>query len=201
MSGKRGTPSPGRGELRVVAGRFRGRRIATLPGLEIRPTADRVREALFSILGERVVGARCVDCFAGTGALGIEALSRGADEVLFVESDPKALVLLRENLARLPHEGRARVLEADALAPRRWQAQAFPASVVLADPPYRRGLAQAFAEALGECGALEAGGVLVIEHETELDLRSPRWVLTRRRVYGDTTLSLLVSWTPGKEDM
>src|SRR5262245_17071885 len=95
------TPPVGRGSVRIIAGHYRGLRIRNSAGFDVRPTSDRVRESLFGILGDRVVGARVLDCFAGTGALGIEALSRGAVRVGFVETDPRVLYLLRANLERL----------------------------------------------------------------------------------------------------
>jgi 16S rRNA (guanine966-N2)-methyltransferase len=127
--------------VRVVAGRWRGRRLRSAPGRELRPTADRLREALFSILGGSVAGAPVVDLYAGTGALGIEALSRGAARVTWVERDARRVELVRSNLAALGVEEpspSARVVRAAAgdflrrLAPD-------PKLVLLADPPYRAG--------------------------------------------------------------
>ena len=121
----------------MIAGRYGGRRLQAPPGDATRPTADRVREALFSILGERVAGARVLDLFAGSGALGLEALSRGAREVTFVERAPAALKALRANLAALGAD--ADVVRADAL---RWLRAASGGArqydLVLLDPPYRR---------------------------------------------------------------
>jgi 16S rRNA (guanine966-N2)-methyltransferase len=179
-----------------VAGRFRGRRLATVPGLDVRPTSEKVREALFSHLGERVAGARVVDCFAGTGALGIEALSRGAAEVTFVENDPRAYRVLERNLDSVPHEGRGRLRREDALRPAVWGRGILPVDLVLADPPYRRGLAEALAGALREAQALAREGVLVVEHEATLEPAWPGWVRIGRRIYGDSALSLLVVPSP-----
>ncbi len=180
----------GRTGVRVVAGRFRGLRLATPAGIEIRPTADRVKEALFSILGARVAGARVVDAFAGTGALGIEALSRGAAGVAFVERGRRPLALLEGNLARLGEGGEAaRVVAMDALRPEAWPGGVLPADLVLADPPYRMGLGEAFLAALAGVEALAPGGVLVLEHETGTAPAHPSWQNVQRRVYGDTALS------------
>jgi 16S rRNA (guanine966-N2)-methyltransferase len=179
----------GRGWVRVIAGAHRGLHLDTLPGKDVRPTADRVREALFSILGDRVPGARVVDAFAGTGALGIEALSRGASAVVFVERDPKALEVLRRNLARAGRGGEATVIRGDALRPETWS-KGLPADLVLADPPYRLGLAEAFLEALAGAGGVAEDGVVVIEHEHGAAPVHPGWVASGERRYGDSALTI-----------
>jgi 16S rRNA (guanine966-N2)-methyltransferase len=120
--------------VRVVAGELRGRRIEAPPGAGTRPTTDKVREAVFNALVSRDVirDARVADLFAGTGALGIEALSRGADHCTFVERDRNVVRILRANLEQLGLTARSRVLAADALS----QAAAIDADIALADPPY-----------------------------------------------------------------
>jgi len=183
--------------VRIVAGRYRGQRLATLPGIAVRPTADRVKEALFSILGERVEGARVLDCFAGTGALGIEALSRGAARVVFVEEDREVLELLRRNLAHVGAGAEVRVYRGDALRPASWAGEAVPADVILADPPYHRDLAPRFLEAMAEADALRGGGLLVVEHERGVVPVHVAWQPVERRRYGDTVLSFFVPAGPG----
>jgi 16S rRNA (guanine966-N2)-methyltransferase len=175
--------------VRIVAGRWRGLRVRTRAGADVRPTADRVKEALFSILEPRLRDATVVDCFAGTGSLGIEALSRGAVRAVFVENDRRTLAVLQDNLQRLTEEETHAVLPLDALDPKRWGAAVLPADVILADPPYRRGLAQTFLTALADVQALRPGGVLVVEHETGTETEHPAWEAIDRRRYGDTTLS------------
>lgn len=178
----------GRG-VRIIAGAFRGLRLEVPRGLDVRPTADRVREALFSILGARVEGAAVLDCFSGTGALGIESLSRGAERVVFVESHRTALAALRKNLERLPEPVRARVLERDALSPADWPGDVLPVDIVFADPPYRKGLAMSVLDSLHPEDALSPGGLLVLEHEAEIEPEHPGWETLRRKTYGDTGLS------------
>jgi len=176
-------------QIRVIAGRWRGRRLhfPDVPGL--RPTPDRVRETLFNWLAPVLPGSRCLDLFAGSGALGIEALSRGAAEAVFVERHPLAVHILRENLARLDAQG-ARVDKADALA---WLGQpGTPFEIVLLDPPFGEGLLEP------ACAALEAGGWLTptawIYLETETELHPPslpaRWVPHREKVAGSVTYRL-----------
>jgi 16S rRNA (guanine966-N2)-methyltransferase len=126
--------------MRVVAGELRGRRLLSAAGRETRPTSERARAGLFDWLGPRVVDARVLDLFAGSGALGIEALSRGAREAVFVERSRAALRALRSNLAELALEGRAQVVERDlARGPGARVAEGPGFDLVLADPPYEGG--------------------------------------------------------------
>ena len=137
--------------LRIIGGRWRSRRLEFPDLPELRPTQNRVRETLFNWLAPRLPGARCLDLFAGSGALGIEALSRGAAEIVFVERRPTAIRALRENLAQLKAEG-ARVEPGEALT---WLRQpGTPFEIVLLDPPFGQGLLESV------CAALEAGGWL-----------------------------------------
>lgn len=175
--------------VRVTGGRYRGRRLETLPGLDLRPTSEKVKEALFSILGPRMEGSRVVDAFAGTGALGIEALSRGAARVVFVERDPASLAVLRRNLQRIENPVGARLVAGDASRPFSWGADVLPADLILADPPYRHGWPERLLDGLSAAGTLALDGRLVIEHETGAEPIHPAWEALARRRYGDTTLS------------
>ncbi len=149
--------------IRVIAGAFKGRRLAVPRGDAVRPTADRAREALFGILEHGEPGlreARFLDLFAGSGAVGIEAFSRGAREVLLVESGREALAVLRANLANLPHGGAIRTMPADAT---RLGAAPGAFDIAFLDPPYRSGLAPAALESLAAGGWLEAEARVVVE--------------------------------------
>ena len=121
--------------IRVIAGEAKGRRLKVPKGMKVRPTADRVKEALFNILAPEIPGAVFLDLFAGSGGIGIEALSRGAEKVLFVEQDPRHLRILRENLTACGFEDRARVIPGDARALLRKKAFP-PCDFVFLDPPY-----------------------------------------------------------------
>ncbi len=131
--------------MRIIAGRHRGRLLVAPPGDVVRPTGERAREALFNILahgkfavaGPAYAGAEIVDAFAGTGAFGLEALSRGAAHVVFIENDRTALAALRQNIAALGEEKRSRIASGDATSPPRALA---PASLAFLDPPYGKGL-------------------------------------------------------------
>jgi 16S rRNA (guanine(966)-N(2))-methyltransferase RsmD len=176
---------------RIVAGAFGGRRIATPPGRDTRPTADRVREALFGALGD-LTGARVADLYAGSGAIGLEAASRGAAEVLLVESDPRAGRVIRDNIAALGARDVAR------LAPSRVEAVlpggpgGEPYDVVVADPPYPTEEAEitSMLRGLVEYGWLAPEATVVVERSSRSP--EPGWVpgITRQRSrqYGETTL-------------
>jgi 16S rRNA (guanine966-N2)-methyltransferase len=169
--------------LRVVAGRVGGRRLDAPPGGGTRPTADRVREALFSILGP-LDGLAVCDLFAGSGALGIEALSRGASAATFVDDDPGAARVIRANLASLGLEGR--VVRRDVLA---FLPGAGPFDLVVCDPPYSSAprLAGPLSELLPP--ALAAAARIV----TESDKRNPLTLdlpLEAERIYGDTRVAV-----------
>ncbi len=149
--------------LRVIAGALKGRRLAVPRGDVVRPTADRAREALFGILehGEPSLrGSRFLDLFAGSGAVGIEAFSRGAAEVLLVESERDALAVLRNNLRAVPHGGRIRLEVADAT---RLGAAPRPFDIAFLDPPYGSGLAAVALERLATGGWAAPGTRVVVE--------------------------------------
>ena len=166
MPGRRSTDPA----LRIIGGQWRSRRLSfpMLPGL--RPTPDRVRETLFNWLAPIVEGARCLDLFAGSGALGLEALSRGAAEVVFVEHDHRAAQALRNNLYKL--DATERVHEADALA---WlqHTTSQPFDIVLLDPPFGLGLLNPVCALLAGGGWLAAGAMVYLESEPDAPLQLP----------------------------
>lgn len=181
--------------MRVIAGVHRGRRLLGPSGPAIRPTSDRVKEALFSIIGDRIIGARVLDLYAGTGALGIEALSRGAAHVTFIEEDRAAGRILQTNLERCRSidtpdvQVSASRVQSYLRRAGRWP---HPFDIVLADPPYADTGELINVLALVPAGAFTARALLVLEHAKKMvvpptlgDFR-----LVRRYEYGDTALSL-----------
>ncbi len=185
--------------MRIVGGRFSGRRLAG-PGADgggaahLRPTSDRVREALFNLLAHGdyppIAGARVLDLFAGTGALGLEALSRGAARAVFVEEVARARALVRENVERLGATGETKIWRRDAtrLGPCRGE----PFGLVFADPPYRSGLGQAALESAEAGGWLAPGAVIVLEIAAGEAAPEAPWLdLADRRRYGDTEIVIL----------
>ncbi len=181
------------GRVRIIAGSLRGRWIAVPEGGAVRPTADRVREALFSILGARVSGARVLDPFAGSGALGLEALSRGAAEVVLIEADRRVVATVRENVASLDVENRVRTIHGDALAEIARGRARGPFDLVLADPPFGRGVGTRLLEVLVEAGALAPGATVVLEGEAADPAPEPPFPLEpgRRATYGRIGLDFL----------
>ncbi|MET0925000.1 MAG: 16S rRNA (guanine(966)-N(2))-methyltransferase RsmD [Xanthobacteraceae bacterium] len=181
--------------MRIVGGRLRGRALEGPKSQAIRPTADRLRESLFNILvhayGNPVVDARVLDLFAGTGALGFEALSRGAAFVLFVDDGAEARALLRGNAEALGAGGATKVYRRDAtkLGP---VSPLEPFSLAFLDPPYRKGLAEQALAAVRGGGWLAPGALAVVEEAADAGFKAPEGFeeLERRR-YDDTEFVFL----------
>lgn len=171
--------------MRIIAGRWRGHALKAPRGGRVRPTTDRIREAWMAALGPRLGGARVLDLFAGSGALGLEALSRGGREVVFVEKAGAAVKLLEANIRHLGAREECTVIRKDALTwARRLEPGAF--DVALADPPYDRGFARTLLELFHQEGFARE---LWVEHRS--DETMPELEGLRQRRYGDTTLSTL----------
>jgi 16S rRNA (guanine966-N2)-methyltransferase len=176
--------------MRIIAGEWRGRSIEAPPGAGTRPTADRVRETLFSILASRLGNfedLRVADLFAGSGALGLEALSRGAASATFVENNPKAIAVIRRNGAKLGAEGRVNVLAASALGLPRSE----PFDLIFADPPYAEGSGNAVVASVDAANWLAAGGWLVIETARGEAVGPGKLSLDSARDVGSARISLL----------
>lgn len=181
--------------MRISGGESKGRSLKAPSHGGLRPTSDKVREALFSILGAAVDGASFLELFAGTGAVGIEALSRGAAGAVFVDSSQKAVRLIRENLDALGYRDRGAVVARDALVFLKKTAQELgPFDLVFVDPPYHGGEGDSTLDALGglPLGVLSVGAVVVYEHFKKHSAPKAAGRLAWRRdyTYGDTVLSL-----------
>ena len=185
--------------MRIVAGKHRGRRIAAPEGHDVRPTSDRARESLFNILQHGnftsdgtspLVAAHVLDVFAGSGALGLEALSRGAADLTCIENGAAARAALRANVKALGEAARVTVVQADATKPP--TAAGPPCRLVLMDPPYRSGLAAPALAALAERGWLAEGAICVVEISAAESLEAPAGFtpLDERR-YGKAKLVFL----------
>ena len=175
--------------MRIVAGHLGGRRIAAPPGTDTRPTSDRVREALFSALGPLDPETRVLDLFAGSGALAIEALSRGAGSAVLVEQDARAVKVVRDNLSALDLD--AVVRRRDALAALRDAREAGESyDLVFLDPPYRLATGLGPELALALAPVLAPGARVVGESDRRLPLDLPGMSTTFERRYGDTLLRI-----------
>jgi 16S rRNA (guanine966-N2)-methyltransferase len=176
--------------VRIIAGEWRGRRLHSPPGLETRPTADRVRETLFSMLASRLgpfEGLRVADLFAGSGALGLEALSRGAAIACFVENDPKAAAAINANAAELAALDRVQILGGSALA----LPKSEPFDLIFADPPYAAGSGTAAVRSAAAAGWLAPGGWMAVETSRADPVEPGGWTVDATRNVGRAKITLL----------
>ncbi len=180
----------GRGYMRVISGKARGVVLKTPVGMRTRPTADRVKEALFSIIQFDIPGARVLDLFGGTGQLGIEALSRGAKSAVFVDSGNDACRLISENLSRAKLSSDARVVRSDYLAYLKKCNEQF--DIVFLDPPYAEVFLENALKMITEIDILQSGGIIVTERPLEKDLpwEFQGYIRSKDYKYGKTILAV-----------
>ena len=176
--------------MRVIAGEFRSRRLKSLPGAETRPTPDRLRETLFDILQPHIEGVLFTDAYAGTGAVGIEALSRGAAHAVFLERNRAAVDIIRENIASLGLSGRATVIRGKVLE----ALTRYTAGIIFLDPPYD--LESEYTGALDILA--DAPALIVVQHSVRQAMPDPHRALKRTQVVrqGDNALSFYASSAP-----
>jgi 16S rRNA (guanine966-N2)-methyltransferase len=184
--------------VRVIGGEFKGRKLSVSRGRQIRPSSDRVREAIFDILGPAWTFPRVLDLFAGTGSLGIEALSRGAEEAVFVEQGKGALTVLKGNLKALGLKARSWVLPLSAkkgIAVLGERGEVF--DLIFMDPPYGKDMVGKTVDEIVRRGILAATGVIVAEHASRDRILPPLGLeLSQQRRYGDTTVSFFHKGSP-----
>jgi 16S rRNA (guanine966-N2)-methyltransferase len=181
------------GRIRIISGELGGRRIRVPSGDEVRPTSDRVREALFSIISGRIPGARILDAYSGSGAMGFEALSRGGSEVVFVESSAEVLTVLKENMESLGLSGRCTIFHAEVALFLEGKPPERPFDVVLADPPYAAGEAARFLPAVSAPEWTSRDGLIVLERdrrEAAVEVAGHGLALARTARYGSTCLDI-----------
>jgi 16S rRNA (guanine(966)-N(2))-methyltransferase RsmD len=181
-------------DMRVIAGTLKGRQLKTPKWEGLRPTSDKLRETLFNVLGPRVAAARVLDGYAGTGAVGIEALSRGAAHVTFLEQDRRAVLLIVENLSRCGVENGYAIIRAPvgrAVATLQADPALVPFDIILLDPPYDRPPERVLSEVGGHDRLLAPGGILVLEHARRAQPPDTAGRLARTRLLtsGDSALS------------
>ncbi len=176
--------------MRVIAGEAKGRILKSINNKITRPTLDRVKEAIFNILGSAVINGRGLDLFAGFGSLGLEAISRGAEEFIFVENNYRNVKIIKDNIKMCGFEERAQVIKEDVFR--------FLAGVearydlILMDPPYEKGFAQQALETIAEKKLLRDNGLVVVEHNSRNNLKIPSYLeLIKKKEYGDTGVTFL----------
>lgn len=176
--------------MRVITGKARGVQLKTPEGMLTRPTADRVKEALFSIINFDLPGASVLDLFAGTGQLGIEALSRGANRAVFIDAREDACKIIRENIRRTKFENQARVIRSDYLEYLRRCKEKF--DIILLDPPYAEVFLENALKSITEIDILQSGGIIIAERPIEKELLLDFEGFTRSKdyKYGKTLLTI-----------
>jgi 16S rRNA (guanine966-N2)-methyltransferase len=180
--------------IRVIGGELKGRKLVTVPGIETRPTADRVRESIFNILGDVVQGTHVLDLYAGTGAMGIEALSRGAQFVLFADNQKTALAALAKNLKTCLLESRSETIAWNIFGNLDILHSYRPSfDLVFLDPPYNKDMIEPTLAHLGSGQCLANGARLVVEHSPlePIPTNQPGFELADQRGYGKTLVSFL----------
>lgn len=178
--------------MRIIGGEFKGRRLKTLKSVKMRPTPMRVKEALFNILGNRVIGSSFLDLYAGSGQLGIEALSRGAEKVIFIDNHPSAIRLIRTNLGFLHPEKSLKIPRNNVLkAISNLSKEKKRFDIIFLDPPYESRLVKNTLQALAKSDILKITTLVIAEHHKSLNLDKEIGSLERVRQerYGDTVLT------------
>jgi 16S rRNA (guanine966-N2)-methyltransferase len=178
--------------VRIISGEHKGRRLRVGKKAKVRPTSDRVKESIFNILREEVAGKRILDLFAGAGSLGIEALSRGAESVTFVDASSQSVEALKKNLRSLDLENRSAILRLDGLKALKRLEQSF--QMVFADPPYLKGFAQKIIDSIAQLEVLEENGILILEHHKKETFCLPGEKLSvlKHKRFGDTVISFFL---------
>lgn len=177
--------------MRVIAGAARGHKLFAIPGCKTRPTTDRVKEAIFSMIGPFFDGGRGLDLFAGTGGLGIEALSRGLDKVVFIDHDRTALKTIQKNLETTHLTGQAEIYRSDVEKALLWLRK-LQFDIIFLDPPYAEKVIVRLLEQVAEFSLLRTDGVIVVEHPVDQPLpeRIGNLNCNRTKKYGDTQITL-----------
>ena len=176
--------------MRVITGKARGVQLKTPDGMQTRPTSDRVKEALFSIINFDIPGATVLDLFAGTGQLGIEALSRGANRAVFIDAREDACKIIRENVRRTKFENQASVIRSDYQEYLRRCKEKF--DIILLDPPYAEVFLENALKSITEIDILQSGGIIIAERPIEKELLLDFEGFTRSKdyKYGKTLLTI-----------
>jgi 16S rRNA (guanine966-N2)-methyltransferase len=180
--------------MRIISGEFKGKKLASLQGTATRPTSDRVRESIFNIIAGCVANASVLDLFAGTGALGIEALSRGATDAIFIDSSTSAVNIIQKNIIACKAEGRARIIRWDiAKNLKCLPSDTLASDLVFMDPPYNKNYILPALKKLLKQNVVKNGATIILEHSASepVEHNIPGILLTDQRSYGKTLVSFL----------
>ena len=181
--------------MRIIGGEYRGRKIKSPPFDTVRPTKDRVREAVFSIIAEKVPGSSALDLFSGSGAYGLEALSRGAKECVFIEKDPKCADVLKENITLLRLGNSSEIMTMDVLEsmkPLKDGDKKF--DIIFSDPPYNYNINKKLLIMIYQYDILKPSGALVVEHSPKEEIPRAEGDISiyKQKTYGDTSISVFL---------
>lgn len=176
--------------MRVITGDFKGRRLYGPNGNWLRPTSDKIKGFIFAVLADQVIGAEVMDLFAGTGALGIEALSRGANQATFVEISHRAITLIKKNLELVKAQARCKIVRSNAYTFVTKIAPDPPFDLVFADPPYQDNRLEELVGIVLKAESMAPGGILVLEHSSFHSLSGLTiWPPYKERIFGDTAIT------------
>lgn len=175
--------------MRIIAGENRGKKLKTVPGLKTRPTADRVKEAVFSSIEDRLYGSRVLDVFSGTGNIALEAVSRGAAEAVLLEKDMDALQVIQENVAACRQQMRCNIMRGDSFASMNLLHQKGKQfDIIYVDPPYQGGLYEEVLKNIASKELLAPGGLILLEcaKNTSISIENSIFFIYKEKCYGDT---------------
>ena len=178
--------------MRVTGGYYRNSMIKSPKGRNVRPTSDRVREALFNILAQKTEGAFFLDLFAGSGTVGIEALSRGAEKCIFIENNNYCVKIINENLNRLNIKEKSILIKGDVIATLNGRMTDYQGAtdIIYCDPPYNNNCSEGLREAVYSNNLMNKGGLLIIEHSQKTELKEDAfWQIKDKRKYGEVALT------------
>lgn len=179
--------------MKIIAGIYRGLKLRSLPGKEIRPTPGRIREAIFDIISNKIVGAEFLDLFSGTGAVGIEAISRGAKKVTFVEIDVRAVNLIKENLKIIYKDSLPTIIRNNSLqAIKSLNINQIKFDIVFLDPPYFKNYYLKTLQEIDKSTIINEGGLIIVQHSTNVEVKSDfkNIFFLKERKYGNSKITI-----------
>jgi len=178
--------------MRVITGKVKGAKLSTIEGLETRPTLDRIKETMFNLITNDFEGAECLDVFSGSGALGIEALSRGAKHCIFVDSNPECIDVIDKNLCKLRLNEFADVINSDVLKVIESYKDIKKFDMVYMDPPYDKGYVNAVISKIVECNILKKSGIIIVEASPHEKIENELVKILKERNYKKMSIYILV---------